>query len=236
VTGRGPRWELAADLRRYGAATVGECGGQVAPPSLVPLDRSASFAGPAITARCAPGDNLGVHAAIAAANPGDVVVVACDGDPERGYLGEVLARAALARRVAGVVVDGGVRDTAQILALGLPVVHRLVALRGATKHGPAWLHHPVVVASVPVADGDWVVGDADGVAVVPAADLDRVAAAARQRYLHEQQVFAALAEGRSTLEVLGIDARAVDRLDGRRNDRPSAGTAPGRADAQDAEE
>jgi len=209
VTGR--RGRLAAELRSLGSATLGESGGRVLPPGIFPLDRSMACAGPALTVRCAPGDNLGVHSAIAAAEPGDVVVVVCDGHPDRGYLGEVLARAAIHRAVAGVVVDGGVRDTREIVTLGLPVACRTVALRGATKTGPAWLHAPITVASVAVADGDWVVADADGVVVVDAPAVDAVLAAAAERHRHEQQIFTDLAGGRTTLELLGIDTRNVHR-------------------------
>jgi glyoxylate reductase len=199
----------AGVLCALGTATVGESGGQPVGPGIQPLDRTMTVAGPAVTVRCAAGDNLAVHVAVARAAPGTVLVVVSDGDPARGYLGEVLARAALARGVAGVVADVGVRDTREIIALGLPVFCSLVALPGAHKHGPGAVHEPLELRGTPVHDGDWVVADADGVVVVPADRLDAVVAAAQRRADHERHLFDALAAGRTTVELLGLDDASI---------------------------
>ena len=124
-------------------------------------------AAPAYTARCAPADNLAVHLAVTLAPPGSVLVVDASHEPERGYWGEVLTTAAEARGLAGLVIDGCVRDTAALEAHGFPVFSAGVALRGAAKISGGVVGAPVTIGDVEVDTGDWVVGDRDGVAVVP---------------------------------------------------------------------
>jgi 4-hydroxy-4-methyl-2-oxoglutarate aldolase len=122
----------------------------------------------------------------------------------------VLTTGALARGIGGLVIDGGVRDVAALEALGFPVFSRTVALRGATKVARGSIGSPVVVAGVPVAPGDWVVGDVDGVVIVPGGRLADVADAGRARAAAEEGYFTALRAGGTTVGLLGLDASFIE--------------------------
>jgi 4-hydroxy-4-methyl-2-oxoglutarate aldolase len=203
---------VAARLLAEGAATLGESGASAMRARVRAAWPGATVVGPAFTAACAAGDNLAIHVATASAPPGSVIVAEVVGEPERGYWGEVLTTGAQARELAGLVIDGGVRDTAALAAHGFGVFSTMTALRGATKVTPGAVGGDVTVGDVAVHMGDWIVGDSDGVAVVPAAQLDAVLAAAAARTAAEQELFEALRGGATTVELLGLDASLVTRL------------------------
>jgi 4-hydroxy-4-methyl-2-oxoglutarate aldolase len=202
--------ETAGALAELGAATLGECGALTMPPRLRPAWPGAAVAAPAYPVRCTPGDNLALHVAVTCAPPGSVLVADVGEVPDRGYWGEVLTTGALAKGLTGLVIDGGVRDVAGLERLSFPVFSRTVALPGATKSSPGAVGTTTVVAGVPVSPGDWVVADVDGVVVVPGADLEKVVAAGRARESAEQGYFSALRGGRSTVEILGLDASLIE--------------------------
>jgi len=199
----------AVVLAGLGAATLGECGARPMPPRIRPVWQGATVAAPAYPVRCTPGDNLAVHVAVVRAPAGSVLVVDVGDVGDRGYWGEVLTTGALARGLGGLVIDGGVRDVAALEALGFPVFSRTVALRGATKASRGSVGVPVTVAGVPVAVGDWVVGDVDGVVIVPGDRLADVAAAGRARATAEDGYFTALRAGTTTVELLGLDESLI---------------------------
>src|SRR5581483_8263277 len=151
-----------------------------------------------------------VHVAVARAPAGSVLVVDVGLQPELGYWGEVLTTAAEARGIAGLVIDGCVRDSAALEAHRFPVFATGVALRGATKTLPGAVGVPVVVGEVEVNPGDWVVGDRDGVVIVPGGALDDVIGAGRARATREARYFEQLRAGSTTLELLGLDPSPVD--------------------------
>jgi len=163
-----------------------------------------------MTAACAAGDNLAVHAAVAAARPGFVLAVSFAGDSVRGYWGEVLTTAAQAAGVAALVIDGEVRDAAAIEQHGFPVFARGVALRGAAKAGPGSLEVPIVLGDVLVRPGDWLVGDADGVVVIGQALLEECRTAAVRRAEKEAAFFARLRSGATTVELLSLDVSSIE--------------------------
>jgi 4-hydroxy-4-methyl-2-oxoglutarate aldolase len=198
-----------AALRDLGAATVGESGGHAMGPAMRAVWRGARLAAPAFTVRCTPGDNLAVHVAVTRAPAGSVLVVDVGGEEGYGYWGEVLTTGAEARRLAGLVIGGGVRDTAALEAHGFPVFATTVALRGASKVAAGALRGRVDVGGVAVHDGDVVVGDGDGVVVVRRADVEAVLHAARAREDKERGLFRALTEGATTVELLGLDPSPV---------------------------
>jgi 4-hydroxy-4-methyl-2-oxoglutarate aldolase len=206
---RAPGEELAA----LGAATLGESGALTMAPRLKPAWTGAALAAPAYPVRCTPGDNLAVHVAVTRAPPGSVLAVDVGSTAARGYWGEVLTTAAEARGLVGLVIDGGVRDVAALEAHRFPVFSSLVALPGATKDHPGTVGTPVVVGGVPVADGDWIVGDVDGVVVVPGDRLAAVLAAGRGRAEKEEGFFAALRAGATTVELLGLHAGKIRGAD-----------------------
>lgn len=200
----------AAALLALGAATLGETGGRPMRSRIAPAWPGARVAGPAFTARCTPGDNLAIHVAVARAPAGSVVVVDVGIERELGYFGEVLTTAAEVRGVVGLVIDGGVRDVAALETHGFPVFATCAALKGATKTLPGAVGGEVEVGDVPVHPGDWIVGDADGVTVVPRVHLEDVLAAGRARADNEARLFDQLRGGATTIDLLGLDPSPIE--------------------------
>jgi 4-hydroxy-4-methyl-2-oxoglutarate aldolase len=202
--------DAGEELGQLGTATLGECGALRLPPRMRPTWPGAALAAPAYPVGCTPGDNLAIHVAVTRAPAGSVLVVDVGDVSDRGYWGEVLTTGAMARGIAGLVIDGGVRDVAALERLGFPVFSSTVALRGATKSARGTTGATVPVAGVPVSWGDWIVGDVDGVVVVPGAALGAVLAAGRARTAAEARYFEALRQGSTTVELLGLDASLIE--------------------------
>lgn len=133
---------------------------------IAPLAPSMRFAGPALTVEVRPGDNLMIHAALALARPGDVIVVDGKGDLSAALMGEIMSQQAVALGVAAVVIDGAVRDSEAIRELGFPMFAAGLNPNGPTKSVAGRLNHPISIGGVSVRPGDLVVGDADGVTVI----------------------------------------------------------------------
>jgi 4-hydroxy-4-methyl-2-oxoglutarate aldolase len=133
---------------------------------IAPLAPTMRFAGPALTVEVRPGDNLMIHAALALAKPGDVIVIDGKGDLGAALIGEIMSQQAVALGVAGVVVDGAVRDAQAIRELGLPMYAAGLNPNGPTKSVSGRLNHPISVGGVTVRPGDLLVGDGDGVTVI----------------------------------------------------------------------
>jgi 4-hydroxy-4-methyl-2-oxoglutarate aldolase len=172
-----------SELARLGTATVYEAAGR---EGLVDLDLhrivpGSRAAGPARPVLCGQGDNLMVHAAIAHARPGDVLVLTMPDPAPVALVGDLLATQALRQGVAALLVDGSVRDVEKLVELGLPVWARWIRVRGAVKHTPGTLDEPVTVGGQRIAAGDIVVLDADGIAVVQQARIEAVLEASLER-------------------------------------------------------
>ena len=133
---------------------------------IAPLAPSMRFAGPALTVEVRPGDNLMIHAAMAVAKPGDVIIVDGKGDLSSALMGEIMSQQCVALGVAAVVIDGAVRDSEAIRELGFPMYAAGLNPNGPTKFVPGRLNHPISIGGVTVNPGDLVVGDADGVTVI----------------------------------------------------------------------
>jgi 4-hydroxy-4-methyl-2-oxoglutarate aldolase len=196
--------ELAGLLGRFGSATLGESGARTLPPRVGPIWPGASLAAPALPVSCTPADNLAIHVAVARAPAGSALVVDVGDVPDRGYFGEVLTTGAQARGIVGLVIDGGVRDVAALRGLGFPVFASMVALPGASKVEAGTVGQPIQVA------GDWVVGDVDGVVIVPGEKIAEIVAAAHGRTQKELEYFESLRSGSTTVELLGLDSSVVD--------------------------
>lgn len=205
--------EVTHALSELGTATLGESGARAMRARIRAVWPGARLAAPAFPVRCTSGDNLAIHAAVARAQAGDALVVDVGDFRELGYWGEVLTTAAQARGLAGLVIDGGVRDITAIQAHGFPVFSSMIALRGATKSRTGMIRAPIHCGGVQVELGDWVVGDADGVVVVPDATLADVINAGRVRASQEARMFRALWEGRTTLDLLGLDPSPIQEGD-----------------------
>ncbi len=173
----------APAFAELGVATVHEAQGRTGlmDREIEPVSAGMRAAAPAVTCLNQPGDNLMLLAALELVRPGDVLVVANLAPATCGMVGEIIASMLKARGVAGLVVDGGVRDVQELRALGLPIWARAISAAGTTKGGPGWVNTPVVAAGATVRPGDLVVADDDGVVVVPAGAASDVLAKARAR-------------------------------------------------------
>ena len=200
---------LADDFSSLGAATLGESGAEPMAPRVRAAWSGARLAAPAFTVQCPADDNLAIHVGVVTAPAGSALVVQVDAVPERGYWGEVLATAAEARGLAGLVIDAGVRDVDALRRHGFPVFSSCIALRGTHKDAGGVVGTPVRVGDATVRTGDWVVGDADGVVVVGSSDIDEVLAAGRMRAEKEEGLFARLRDGATTIDLLALDATRV---------------------------
>jgi 4-hydroxy-4-methyl-2-oxoglutarate aldolase len=202
--------DLADALAGLGSATLGESGGRPMRARIRPAWPGASVAAPATTVQCTPADNLAIHVAVANAAAGTVLVVNVGDERELGYWGEVLTTGAQARGIAGLVIDGCVRDIDALQRLGFPVFSTGIALPGASKKQPGRVGGLVRVGDVEVGQGDWLVADADGVTVVAAASVDTVLAAGNARAAKESRLFTELKNGNTTIELLGLDPSVIE--------------------------
>ncbi len=203
-----------------GTATVHEAAGRapVADPAIRPLWPGATLAAPAFTARCDPGDNLAIHRALASASPGDVLVVQAGGHLA-GYFGELMTAAARARGIAGLVIDGGVRDGAAIRAAGFPVWCRGVSVLGCEKRGPGQVGSAVACGGVLVHPGDIVIADDDGIVFLAPGAAVAARGAGVERLARESAYLARLETGETTMQVLGLSdgtATSAGHAGGRR--------------------
>lgn len=198
--------DTCARLGALGAATIYEAQGQRGSidPAIKPLDSSSVLVGRALTVDVGPGDNLMLHAALAHAQPGDVLVADAHGYLGAGAWGDVLATAAKHRGIAGLVIDGAVRDAAELSDMKFPVFARGLCIRGTTKTYRGSIGEPVSIAGTVVHRGDIIVGDRDGLVVVPADELDESLRLAQLREDKETDYRRRIAEGASTVELLGL--------------------------------
>jgi 4-hydroxy-4-methyl-2-oxoglutarate aldolase len=190
-------------LARFGAATVHEALGRHGLMRDMHLLVGPAFAGEAITVALPAGDNLGIHAALADAKPGTVLCVASGGQGTYGVIGDIIVAAAARRGLAGMVIDDGVRDLQQLKAPP-SIAARGVSALGTVKRRIPSLGGPIAIGGVLVRPGDWIVGDSDGVCVVPFKRLSRLLEAAAARETKEDGIRAELARGRTTVDVLGL--------------------------------
>ena len=194
----------------FATATIHEVLGRrgALPSGIKPVGPGMRVQGRAVTVDCPGGDNLRIHQALYRAAPDDILVVRCGQTHEYGYWGEIMTVAALARGLGGLVIDGCVRDGAQLVEHGFPIFSRGLCIRGTGKDPalPGSVESPIVVGDVTVTPGDLVVGDGDGVVVVPAAEIDGLADACRERETNEARYMAYLRAGATTLELFGLEA------------------------------
>jgi len=199
---------LVEQLGTYSAATIHEAQGRLGAldSTIKPVDRAMSLCGPAFTVRCAPRDNIMLQVAIAHAQPGDVIVVSAGEYAEAGSFGDVLANACVAKGIAGLVTDTGVRDTQELRALGFPVFSYSVCMKGTVKETVGPMAEPVLIGGESVRPGDVVRADADGVVVVRREDVADVIRRSRERVEAEDAYIAAYRSGKSVIEVGNLAA------------------------------
>jgi 4-hydroxy-4-methyl-2-oxoglutarate aldolase len=187
-------------------ATVYEAAGRTGllDVDLIRIVPGSSASGPARTVRCGQGDNLMVHAVMAEAQPGDVLVLTMPEPEPVALLGDLLATQARARGVAGILVDAAVRDADELAEMGLPIWARWVRVRGARKEVHGAIDEPVVVGGARICAGDLVVLDGDGACVVEAARVEEVLAAAEDREARERVKRARLQGGELSYDIDGL--------------------------------
>ena len=195
-----------AELARLGTATVHEAAGraQVVDAPLIQVVAGSRAAGPARTVRCEQDDNLMVHAAVAEAEPGEVLVLTMPEPRPVALVGELLATQAKVAGVAALLVDAAVRDLDELRGVGLPVWARYVRVSGAGKRVPGVIGEPVEVAGAQIRPGDVVVLDADGAVVVERERVDEVLAAGLAREELERHKRAKLEAGEHSYDLDGL--------------------------------
>jgi 4-hydroxy-4-methyl-2-oxoglutarate aldolase len=195
-----------AAFARLGVATVHEAAGRVGIVDfpLTQVVPGSRVAGPARIAVCAPGDNTMVHAAIAHAQPGDVLVLTTSEPAPVALVGELVATQARVHGVAGILVDGAVRDLDELVELGLPIWARYVRAQGATKGRVGELDVTVVVGGTEIAPGDLIVLDCDGAVAVAAGRAAEVLPLANERAENERAMRQRYAAGELSYDVQGL--------------------------------
>ena len=195
-----------ADLARLGVATVHEAAGRtgVVDIPLIQVVPGSRVAGPARTAVCATGDNTMVHAVVAHARPGEVIVLTSDEPVPVALVGELLVTQAVARGVAGILVDGALRDLDELVEIGLPIWARFVRAQGATKGQVGKLDVPVVIGGAEIEPGDFVVMDCDGAMALPSERVDEVLPLALERAERERAMRQRYAAGELSYDLNGL--------------------------------
>ena len=198
--------DVYAELAELGSATVHEAAGrsQVVDLDLVQIVPGSRAAGPARTVRCGQDDNLMVHAAVAEAREGEVLVLTMPEPRAVALVGDLLATQMQSRGVAAALVDAAVRDVEELRELGLPIWARWVRVRGADKKVPGTIGEPVVVGGAEICPSDAVVLDADGAVVVSHERVEEVLAAARDRAEREVEKRAKLKAGALSYDLDGL--------------------------------
>jgi 4-hydroxy-4-methyl-2-oxoglutarate aldolase len=202
-----------AELAALGAATVYEAGGRrgYVDADLIQVVPGSRVAGPARTVRCGQDDNLMVHAVMAEVQAGEIIVLSMPEPRPIALVGELLATQAKVHGAAGMLIDASVRDIEELIELGLPIWARWVRVRGAGKEALGALGEPVAIGGVTIRQGDVVVLDADGAAVVQSERTDEVLTAARERAERERVKRARLEGGALSWEIDGLRDRAQAR-------------------------
>ncbi|MCD0503987.1 RraA family protein [Bordetella petrii] len=172
---------------------------------LRPMHDGTGMAGPALTVKTRPGDNLMVHKALDLAAPGDIIVVDAGGDLTNAIIGEIMTTYAQSRGIGGIVINGAIRDSAALRSSSFPVYAAGVTHRGPYKDGPGEINGAIALDGMTIEAGDLIVGDADGLLCIPFDQVDAVHQAAAGKQAAEAQTFAQIAAGK--LDTSWIDAR-----------------------------
>ncbi|MEQ8506121.1 MAG: RraA family protein [Rhodospirillales bacterium] len=203
--------DLIEQFKPIPVANVGDCMSRMYAGSnaLRPMHRDGVLAGPAFTVLSRPGDNLMLHKAIDTAQPGDVIVVDAGGDLTNALFGEMMLMQAIKRGIAGLVINGAVRDRDAFLDHNLPVFAAGVTHRGPYKDGPGEIGFPISLYGMNINPGDLILGDCDGVLCVPTDQAETVLEAARAKNDAEEKQMKAIADG--TVDRSWVDKALNDK-------------------------
>ena len=208
-----PSKDLLGRYKSMQAATLHEAMGKrgAMQHDIRPAWPGSFVVGSALTVFSRPGDNLMLHKAVSMAQPSDILVVTCGGFQEAGIWGEIITVAAKERGIVGIVTDGTIRDTMPIRDLDFPMFSRGMSMKGTTKMTPGTINNPITVCGVTVNPGDIVLGDNDGVVVVPLEEAEAVLAAAIAKERVEADWMKSIRAGAITMDLLGFQ-KAYDAL------------------------
>ena len=195
--------ELIAEAAKIASSTLHEAAGRIGalPAAIKPVAPGMKICGPAFPVKGPPLDNLALHFGIDEAKPGDVIVADVGGHYEGGYFGEVMCTSAIGLKLGGLVIDGCVRDGAELAEMGWPVFSRGLAMRGTLKdlNGDLYINERIALGEAIIEPGDLVVGDTDGVVVIPKAMAADVIEAGIAREANEAATMEKLRDGSTTL-------------------------------------
>ncbi len=199
-------------LADAGTATVHEAIGRVgfAGPQFRPIQQGTKVAGSAVTVLSHPGDNMMIHAAVEMCSDGDILVVTNTAPSTHGMFGDLLATSLMTRGVRGLVIDAGVRDTADLREMGFPVWSQHVSCQGTVKNTPGSVNVPVTLGGVVVQPGDVVCADDDGVVIVERAKAPWAADQSDARLAKEATMRERLAAGELGVDIYGLRQRLID--------------------------
>jgi regulator of RNase E activity RraA len=197
---------LAQQFLEIPVANVSDCMSRMTAGGarLRPMHAGARMAGPALTIKTRPGDNLMIHKALMLAQPGDVIVVDAGGDLTNALIGEIMVGDAIGQQLGGYVINGAIRDSVEIAAMNFPVFAAGVTHRGPYKDGPGEINVPIAIDGMVIEPGDLIIGDGDGLLCVPYADAAALLEAARGKQVIEAKMVADIAAG--TFDRSWVDA------------------------------
>ncbi|QNP50433.1 RraA family protein [Diaphorobacter aerolatus] len=189
--------DLAAQFLTLPVANVSDCMSRMSAggAALRPMHGGANMAGPALTVKTRPGDNLMIHKALALAKAGDVIVVDAGGDLTNALIGEIMVGNAVKIGIAGFVINGAIRDAGEIRAGHLPVYAAGVTHRGPYKDGPGEINTPIAIGGMVIEPGDLVIGDEDGILCVPFDEVSALLNATQAKQEAEKKMIADIANG-----------------------------------------
>lgn len=199
--------EIVAIFHDLASATVHEASGKKGSVDndIKAIATGVKICGPALTVQCAPGDNLMLHKALEIAQPGDVIVVNVAGEYGYGYWGGLMAVSAMSRGVAGLAIDGCVRDSSEIIEMGFPTFCRGFAIQGTVKNTLGLVNYPTVFGKVMVEPGDLILGDDDGIVIVKRSECKDVIEKTLKRINAENEKIAVLKTGVTSVEYNKLD-------------------------------
>jgi 4-hydroxy-4-methyl-2-oxoglutarate aldolase len=202
-----PSGELISAFGNIGSATVYEAAGRKGSvdPAIKPLYRRFKLLGPALTVQCFPNDNLMLHKALEIAQPGDVIVASTNAYPDAGYFGGLMATSAKARGIGGLAIDGCIRDSLEIIDMGFSIFCKGTCIRGTEKRNLGAVNHSLLFGDVIINPGDLIIGDDDGISVVPLDKIEIVLEASRKRVEKEFEKAALLKKGITSVEINKLD-------------------------------
>ncbi len=197
------------NLRYFPSATMHEAAGKkgALPVDIKPLHPNMTVFGPAFAVLLDAGDNYFLHHAIYEAPKGSIIVAAVKKEPEFGYWGEIMTHAAMQRQISGLIIDGCVRDSKEIIELGFPVFCKGLCIKGTSKRKNSQQQTgiPVSIGEVTVIPGDLIVGDADGVVALPLNEVDEIMRIAEEREKRENDFIVSIKKGKTTIELFRMD-------------------------------